>query len=55
MDGSAYVRDSIANQKLGSKDFGKIYESVMNGNKFTILSFNNDSNTPMASTSDEIA
>ena len=31
-----HVRESIANQKLGSKDFWRIYKSVTNGNKSSI-------------------
>ena len=37
---ASHVRDSIANQKLGSKDFWRIYNSVMNRNKSTVPALN---------------
>ena len=49
---ASHVRASIANQKLGSKDFWRIYNGVMNRNKSTIPALNsNDTNAPMATTS----
>lgn len=53
---ASHVRDSIAKQKLGSKDFWRIYNSVMNRNKSTIPALNcSDSKAPMATTSAEKA
>ena len=49
-----HVRESIANQKLGSKDFWRIYKSVTNGNKSSIPALCIDSgnaNAFMATTS----
>ena len=45
-----YVRDSIDNQKLGSKDFWRIYNSVMKRSKSSIPALSID-NTRMATTS----
>ena len=53
---ASHVRDSIATQKLGSKDFWRIYNSVMNRNKSTIPALNsNDTKAPMATSSAEKA
>ena len=49
---ASHVRDSIARQKLDSKDFWRIYNSVMNRNKSTIPALNSsDSKEPMATSS----
>ena len=50
-----HVRDSIANQKLGSKDFWRIYNSVMNRGKSSIPALNRDDSSMMATTSAEKA
>ena len=47
---ASYVRDSIDNQKLGSKDFWRIYNSVMKRSKSSIPALSID-NTRMATTS----
>ena len=48
---ASHVRDSIANQKLGSKDFWRIYNSVMNKGKSTIPALNIDSSSISMATS----
>ena len=51
-----HVRESIANQKLGSKDFWRIYNSVMNRNKSSIPALaKDDDNRSMATSSAEKA
>ena len=47
---ASYVRDSIDNQKLGSKDFWRIYNSVMKRDKSSIPALSID-NTHMATSS----
>ena len=49
---ASHVRDSIATQKLGSKDYWRIYNSIMNRNKSTIPALNcSDTGAPMATSS----
>ena len=52
---SSHIQDSIANQKLGSKDFWRIYNSVTNRNKSSIPALNRDDSNMMATTSAEKA
>lgn len=49
---ASYVRESIASQKLGSKDFWRIYNSVTNRNKSSIPALRQDEvSTSMATSS----
>ena len=53
---ASYVRDSITNQKLGSKDFWRIYSSITKKYKSSIPALSiDDSNLHMATTSAEKA